>query len=84
MVPGIVSLDWKGVWDPGCPVTIVGAEGDPQHPLAVARLWHRRIAASELQIVPSRDADPQAYAEALASIVTARIDRWCNEIRQPG
>jgi pimeloyl-ACP methyl ester carboxylesterase len=83
-VPGIVPIDWDGVWDPGCPVTIVGAEGDPQHPVAVAQLWHQRIADSELEIVPSRDADPQGYAEALASIVTARIDGWCNERRQPG
>lgn len=70
-VPANPALTWPGVWDPGIPVTVVGAEGDPNHPLWVARRWHESMRGSSLAVVPSRDADPFGYAEGLAGAVRA-------------
>lgn len=40
------------------PTLVVAAERDPLHPVAVARLWHARLAGSTLATLPARDADP--------------------------
>jgi pimeloyl-ACP methyl ester carboxylesterase len=72
-VPGNTAVDWPGQRDPGVPLTIVGADRDPGHPLAVARLWHQRLAGSTLVEVPSRDREPQAYAAGLHRVVTDTV-----------
>jgi pimeloyl-ACP methyl ester carboxylesterase len=50
---------------------IVAARNDPLHPRSVAEDWHRRIAGSQLAELPSRDADPVAYAALARSTVQA-------------
>ena len=72
-VPGNVAVNWDGAMDPGRPITIVGAHGDPGHPLDVARLWHDRLVGSTLVQIPSRDEQPEAYAAQLDQVVTDRV-----------
>lgn len=72
-VPGNTAVDWSGAREPGVPLAIVGAQGDPGHPLAVARLWHERLAGSTLTELPSRDQEPQSYTQGLHRVVNDTV-----------
>jgi len=75
-VPANPSITWDGRWTPPCPVTVIGAEADPVHPLWVAELWHERLALSEFTVVPSRDRSPEAYDDQLHGIVRSHLAAW--------
>lgn len=51
------------------PVQIIGAHGDPVHPLALAREWAGLIPGATLVEVVSRDVDAQEYADAIRGSV---------------
>lgn len=75
-VPANPSITWQAAWTPPCPVTVVGAEDDPVHPLRVAQLWHERIATANLVRIPSRDRHPDEYAQALFDLTHTHLDAW--------
>lgn len=76
VAPGEVAIDWSGRLATDFPVVVVGAEGDPQHPVAMACRWHEHLEDSELVVVPSRDQEPERYAASLAWLTTDRIGMW--------
>jgi pimeloyl-ACP methyl ester carboxylesterase len=75
-VPANPSIVWNDDWTPPCPVTVVGAEDDPVHPLATARLWHRRIAGARFEALPSRDRTPDEYRSRSISIARDAFAAW--------
>lgn len=75
-VPANPAITWSGVWQPPCPVTVVGAADDPVHPWSTARLWHDRIATSDLAALPSRDRAPEEYSATLVELTGDRLQRW--------
>jgi pimeloyl-ACP methyl ester carboxylesterase len=79
-VPANPSITWDGRWTPSCPVTVLGAEADPVHPLWVAELWHERIAGSELIVTPSRDREPEAYDEQMRAATRRCLDAWADDV----
>ena len=57
------------------PVTVIAAERDPVHPVAVAEQWAAGIPGSRLERVPARDDGVRAYVAATRAAVTAAIAR---------
>ena len=57
------------------PVTVIAAERDPVHPVAVAEQWAAGILGSRLERVPARDDGVRAYVAATRAAVTAAIAR---------
>lgn len=51
----------------GVPSVVVGAPGDPVHPLALAAEWAAAIPGAVLRTVPARDEDPAGYEAGLAA-----------------
>ncbi|KQQ49440.1 alpha/beta fold hydrolase [Plantibacter sp. Leaf314] len=79
-VPANPSITWGGRWTPSCPVTVVGAEADPVHPMWVAELWHERITGSELVVTPSRDREPAAYDEQMRAATRRCLEAWADGV----
>lgn len=75
-VPANASITWNDNWSPPCPVTIVGADEDPVHPLAVAQLWHERIVNTGLVVLPSRDRKPDQFDAALTETTRKCLEAW--------
>lgn len=72
-VPGNTAVGWQHPREVVVPVTVIGAQDDPGHPLAIARLWHRQLAGSQLIEIPSRDKQPQAYATNLEAATATAV-----------
>jgi len=75
-VPANVSIIGDTPWTPPTPVTVVGAAGDPVHPLEIARLWHAHLHGSALIELPSRDEHPAQYQEASIDITYRSLVEW--------
>jgi pimeloyl-ACP methyl ester carboxylesterase len=57
------------------PTMVVGARGDPLHPMEVASIWATLMPAAELHVLPSRDANSRGYRRALRQLTTAYLAR---------
>ncbi len=75
-VPANPSVTWDGAWTLPCPVTVVGAVHDPIHPWETARLWHERLADSELVQAPSRDREPDEWQRVMSGTTRRLLERW--------
>jgi pimeloyl-ACP methyl ester carboxylesterase len=56
------------------PVTVVGTDRDPVHPLPLAEQWAAAMTSSGLETIPPRDIDPAHTQERLREIVLSALE----------
>jgi pimeloyl-ACP methyl ester carboxylesterase len=64
----------RDLGDVRVPAQVLGAHGDPVHPLQLARIWADNIPGATYVDVPSRDADPKGYDTTMRQAVREHID----------
>lgn len=55
------------------PALIIGAPDDPVHPVSLAKEWASGLPNSRLELVPSRDRNPQQYQDKIRDLVDAFV-----------
>lgn len=56
------------------PVTVVGTDRDPVHPLPLAEQWAEAMTSSRLETIPPRDINPAHTQERLREIVLSALE----------
>lgn len=55
------------------PVTVVGTQRDPLHPMAIARHWAEYLPQARCELVPPKSSQDERYAQRLGQLVTESL-----------